>query len=471
MAGNKANIIIGGGIGVLIALAVGLGLAKTMLFYPSAPDADFPAPQSQAEARAQDLEYLKLYVSGYDRSYPEAARQEALALINTLQKKAGELTPAGFELAVRRVVALADNGHSNVWIGPQTRRFHRVPVRGHWFEDGYVVVRAKKGYQHLLGGKLTHVGDAPVGEVRAAFRPYYGGSDEGFEAYALAALLENTSFLAELGFIASENKARMTFALADGSEQDVTLPADPPNPDGARVYTWQRLQPYTIAGEDEGWVGAAEGEGGAPQFLKGRKHFRMAELPEVGGLYVQFRANDDRDGEVIEDFVRDVSQRAGREHPEVVVFDQRFNGGGDYTKTRGLMNSLPGKIAEGGRIYVITGNATFSAGISSVAFLKAAGGDAVTIVGEPVGDRLRMWGETNDFILPNSGIGITAARGLHDYAAGCHDVIKCYWSDFTNNVAVGSLTPDYPAPYTSADFLSHRDPALEKILELEQARR
>lgn len=472
MAGTaKTNIIVGAGIAALIALAVGFGLAKTMLFYPPAPAADFPAPQSQEEARVQDLEYLKKYVSGYDRSYSEQARAQALALIGELQARAGGLTRAGFELGVRRVVALADNGHSNVWIGPQTRRFHRLPVRGHWFEDGYLVVRANKEYGHLLGAKLVKIGDAPVGEVRAAYRRYYGGSDAGFEAYALAALLENTSFLAELGLIESETGARLTFLMPDGAAEQVTLPAEPPDPDGVRAYSWQRLQPYAIEGEGEAWARLAADEDRTPLFLRGDNTFRMADLPGIGGLYVQFRANDTRHGEVIEDFVRRVSRRIGKERPEVVVIDQRFNGGGDYTKTRTLMTSLPGKIADGGRIYVITGNATFSAGISSIAFLKAAAGDALTLVGEPVGDRLRMWGETNDFVLPNSGIGITASRGMHDYAGGCHDFIKCYWSDFTNNVAVGSLAPDHLTPYTSADFLDGRDPALDKILELEGARR
>ena len=70
-----------------------------------------------------------------------------------------------------------------------------------------------------------------------------------------------------------------------------------------------------------------------------------------------------------------------------------------------------------GKVYVITGNGTFSAGIYTSFYPKAADPERTLIVGEPVGDRTRFWAETNSpFRLRDSGYHIGYALQLHDLA-------------------------------------------------------
>ena len=150
-------------------------------------------------------------------------------------------------------------------------------------------------------------------------------------------------------------------------------------------------------------------------------------------------------------------------HPAAVVIDQRLNGGGDYTLTEDLMTDLPA-LLPARPLYVITGNATFSAGINSVAFLRASGGERVIIVGERIGDRERMYGETNAFELPNSGLGMTFNTGLHDVENGCPPFPQCYYRNYFSDVAAGRLDPDIEIGLTAADYLAGRDPVLAAIL-------
>ena len=112
---------------------------------------------------------------------------------------------------------------------------------------------------------------------------------------------------------------------------------------------------------------------------------------------------------------------------------------------------------------MLTSPLTFSAGISSVAFLKDKGRDRVVIVGEPIGDRLISYGEGGTMSLPNSGITIRFATGLHDYKHGCHWFGPCFWVNWVYSASVESLDPDLTAPLEPQALAESRDPALEAI--------
>lgn len=112
---------------------------------------------------------------------------------------------------------------------------------------------------------------------------------------------------------------------------------------------------------------------------------------------------------------------------------------------------------------MITDVATFSAGISSVGFVKQAAPRQITIVGEPNGDRLIFYGEPRDLTLPNSQIGMSYATGLHDYRHGCRWFGPCYWVNWFYPISVATLEPDLPAPLTFALVAAGRDPAMEAI--------
>jgi hypothetical protein len=128
------------------------------------------------------------------------------------------------------------------------------------------------------------------------------------------------------------------------------------------------------------------------------------------------------------------------------------------------MSDLPNMVPPEGRIFVITHVATFSAGISSVGFVKQAAPRQVIIVGEPNGDRLIFYGEPRDLTLPNSGIGVSYATGLHDYLHSCRWFGPCYWVNWLYPISVPTtLEPDISAPLSFAVIAAGRDPAIEAI--------
>ena len=133
------------------------------------------------------------------------------------------------------------------------------------------------------------------------------------------------------------------------------------------------------------------------------------------------------------------------------------------------MQDLPNLTARGGRVYALTSGRTFSAGISSLGYLKQSGGDRVSIVGAPVGDRLEFWAETDTIDLPQTGATILYATERHDYITGCPEP-DCHASIRNHPIRVRSLAPDVAVATTGRDVMSGKDPLMEAVLRLERAR-
>src|SRR4029077_6636571 len=91
---------------------------------------------------------------------------------------------------------------------------------------------------------------------------------------------------------------------------------------------------------------------------------------------------------------------------------------------------LPKAISARGKIIVLTGPATFSAGISTVVFVKHAGGERVAILGERVGDRLQFFSEGGTACLPHAPLCVAYQTGKHDYQHPCRDWGVCFWLNY-----------------------------------------
>jgi hypothetical protein len=185
---------------------------------------------------------------------------------------------------------------------------------------------------------------------------------------------------------------------------------------------------------------------------------------------VQFKSNSDHGGQSIREFVSTTERVLRQVQPCNVILDLRYDDGGDYVNTYGFARDLPKLIPPAGRIIMLTGSATFSAGISTAAFVKHAGGERVVIVGEPVGDRLQFFSEGGRACLPNYSLCVAYETGKHDYQHACTDWDVCFWLDYFFQFRVKSLGPDEVIPLSFKDWWSGVDPVLDRAKTLAMAR-
>lgn len=448
---------------IIIILAVGLlglELARQAYFYPQIPAADYPPPLNRAEAWQQDLDYLRTYVA-LNRPYTDETRAEALALTNTLTANVNNLSDAELKLGIARVAALAQNGHSFARLSDLTHSEGRIPLLGRMFDDGYYFLWATPPYHHLLGAQLVSIDDHPIEDVIQAFRPYSGAKERYFRQY-VGWFLETPSLVHAVGYADSPTGYTLGVRLL-GEETAVSIKISSENRDTVPpiVNANEILTPLDLTQ----WHGLPAQLPTLPFLQQWQTPFQAQAIEAINGHYIRYGANDDVGEHSIAAFNKTVAAELTQHAYAVVIVDQRGNGGGDYTLTYDLMRRLPELAGEQTPIYVITGPLTFSAGISSVAFLKASGGEQVTLIGTEMGDHERMWGETSLLTLPNSQLDMQLATGLHDYEHGCHQFPECYWLDFFMNVSVGSLSPDSTIPFTFEAYVMGQDAAMNHILE------
>jgi hypothetical protein len=130
------------------------------------------AQSSVADQRRVDLATFRREFFTVDNSYSTSARAEAERRLKALEAQAGTVSNAHFELELARIVALADNGHTNSPVQLRSRRYARVPVRLVAFGDQFHVLRADSANADLLGGRLTAIDGKPVEAVRAAVHTF-----------------------------------------------------------------------------------------------------------------------------------------------------------------------------------------------------------------------------------------------------------------------------------------------------------
>src|SRR5438477_499145 len=83
--------------------------------------------------------------------------------------------------------------------------------------------------------------------------------------------------------------------------------------------------------------------------------------------------------------------------------------------TMNSARNLPNYMPPNGRIYLITGPNTFSAGLIAAARLKHFAGDKIVVVGKPAGDELQFRAEGFLIKLPVTGIRAYVSTARHDF--------------------------------------------------------
>jgi hypothetical protein len=424
-------------------LAEPVSIALTVYFQrnlASLPLPSRPAPHDRAEANLQDLEDLRL-LPGIDRSFSPAAKAAFLKGVDALSAQAAALSPAGMEMAVSRLVALAGNGHTTVSLSQRASQFGRIPVRFGWFADGLYVVQGLPAFADLLGAQVLAIDGHRVECALSAVRPFISGTDERARSQSTP-ILESPALLQAVW--PDTDGVQLTISLANGGDR--TLAAMPPARDAS------------------GWETVLSNAPAIPLSLRTPDRVALSAPLEKDGIYVRIDANDDdAQGPLTAqlDAILDGAPPGGWRW---AVLDLRFNDGGDELKTMSFARALPKAVRSDGDIYILTGNATFSAAIITAARVKYFAGGRAHIVGERAGDRSQFWTDGGaPLVLRNSGIAIYHAYFKQDWADGCHSIRLCHPYNLIYGVAAGDLTPEITVGWRFSDYAEGRDTVMEAV--------
>jgi hypothetical protein len=407
---------------------------------------------------AEDLQFYRSEVFQADASYSDQERERAEILLSRLERGHEGMSQARIELALAEISALTNNGHSYLMPGGWTERYAQLPVRFRVFSDGIYVIGSTDEYRRLRGKRLVAIDGQPVNRLRENWARFQGGVDGWRDSY-LPYFLETPTMLHAAGLALRADSLGLTLADAEGNltEEDINASSDLPPLDGIELYIApsRLLVEAKLAQPDE-----------LPLYLQQpRQMFRFSFVDDLDAVYIQFKANTDVTGqENIDVFLDSVSAFLVDRQPDSIILDQRFNYGGDLNITRELMQKMPKLVGNTGKIYIISSGRTFSAGISSMGYLKQAAGEQAIIVGSPVGDSLEFWAEGDLKALPHSGVAFLMATERHNYMTGCPEP-DCHGNIRRHPIKVKTLAPDIPAALSWSDYERGVDPAMVAIRE------
>jgi hypothetical protein len=457
-------------LGVLIGVVGIIAFAFFRTFYPNPPASHATGASDAATKQREDFDYFRNYFD-LNRTFTVQSGARAEQLLAQYRARSGSLSDAQFDLAIAKMTALADNGHSRVQPGPLSRRHNRLPCRFYHFDDGYRIIRARPACAELLGGKLLQLDGHPIEDVADGMFQYFGGPRNHYDQFAAVFFLESPELLNAAGLADTADHVALHVLLRNGATRDATLIAEPPDATAPRAYSDEYLSPKRIENEPADWIPLLAPDAHLPLFLRdySAEPFQAEYSADEGVYYAQFRSNEDEPGHPIGAFVARIEREIATDRPRSIVLDLRLDQGGNFTTTGSLMKNLANLASSVEHVYVLTSAWTFSAGIVSVALLKEHNGKMVTLIGEPVGDRIRLWAEGGSMQLPNSGLLIGFATGLHDYSKSCFGEHGCFWTMYLYPMHVESLGPDIRLPYNFDDYVGLRDPVLERTRELARA--
>jgi hypothetical protein len=252
------------------------------------------------------------------------------------------------------------------------------------------------------------------------------------------------------GITHDADRVRLGVVCGD-NHRDVELVPSPLQRSSRPDEAWWNLAPsYRHA--DYNLISALRSDKAPPYLRKPEENYWCQYIPEDRILYVQYnRSQEMASGTTLRQFTETVAQTLEVQQPRALIFDLRFNTGGNLFLGTDLMKMIATHSPKV-PVFAITGRATFSAGISAAAQLKQWA--RATIVGEPAGDSLDFWAEGGNLILPNSGLTAHYASGFHAYS-------KRRYADrqIFVDLDVDSLKPEIVVEPSWSDYIKGTDVA------------
>ncbi|UCF18258.1 MAG: hypothetical protein JSU87_09855, partial [Gemmatimonadota bacterium] len=312
---------------------------------------------------------------------------------------------------------------------------HVFPVQAYWFDDGPYVVRAGREYRETIGSRVVAIAGLAIEEAYERFRPYIAAENE-FGSLDRWSGLPIAEWLEAQG-LAEDGRARLTLERPEGGLYDLTVRAVGLIQYG--YWAYMRRIDNTFS----------------PAVSNDRKEaFRFEYDTDTRSLYFDFNQSLLSWGDItLAGVLAELDRLLDANPCERFILDLRNNGGGDLAATRELANFVIGdqRIDRPGRLFVLIGRRTFSAGVSAAAMLR--NNSSAILIGEPTGQGPNYFAGPRLVTLPNSRLPVAVSTR------------RTVSAPF--NASQDRVEPDVRIGYTHDDFFNGRDPLREAALSYE----
>jgi hypothetical protein len=353
------------------------------LMFPSLLTVAQALPSLTPEQWSQDLRFFANEIRTEHRDpYHLISKAGFDSGIAVLESRIPSMKDYEVMVGLQRLASLIGDGHTFV---DTSNLYRKLPIEVFWFGEDLRVLRAAPEYKKAIGSRIVTIGSTSINEVRRRLQQLIPqGESEWFVMDRSAGLVTEIEPLAALHIISYSDTAQFTFETDSGGRFTLELRPDPPGKRSSLVTLGDQV-PLPFQHSDAS--------------------FWFTYLPQSQTVYVDFRSYQD-----LEEQTKHLWEFIAQHPAKHLIIDMRWNGGGNYAHGREYLVSkitfMP-QLNRAGRLFVITGRRTFSAGMTNVTDFRRE--TEAVIVGEPTGARPNGYQENRWFTLPFSKIRVSCA--------------------------------------------------------------
>ena len=367
-------------------------------------------------------------------------KEQFVSSLEKLKSKAEGLTDLEVVLGLQQIVAGFGDSHTRINYGQLLDQQKISPLHLYWFKDGLYILQTNQENIEILGSQILSVNGTPIQTVVDSLSTLITVDNEAIIKGSIPKIIPLVQILDYFGFVQGQ-EIELELKNSEGIIKRHTLLPGDLNGQNRKSYAPDSLA-LCYKNERAFFIDYYQ--------AKDKVYYLQYNRCWSKELEVQYRNGQNADGmPSFMEFENKVFETMKTEPIEKLVFDLRFNGGGNSLQGTKFIEKLAGYSKENPdiKLFVVLGRYTFSSAI-----LNAMDFERLTtaiFVGEETAGKPNHFGEVKNFQLPSSGVSVYYST---KYFKRTDEIV------FT-------LTPDVIVESDFADFSKGIDPVYEWIKE------
>lgn len=346
----------------------------------------------------KDLDYLQRELpKKHYNLFATRSKKEFEAGIRAIQAEIPNLTDFQIALKTQQLIARFGDSHTMANFTIFLDNKQALPLGLLWAGGNIYIIQTGTKHREILGCRLTAIEQTPVHTVTDSLSTLFTIDNQAIVKAHIPRFIPYLQLLEFFGFTKGEP---VTLALQTPAGQDITYNIGAEIPDKEHRASFQpdsvsfsmknrnlfftgnydpKTKIYHIL-YNQCWSKEIETEYGNPE--------RAASMPSF------------------KEFEEKIFRTLHQELPDKIIFDLRYNGGGNSRQGTALIEKLAAFLEKHPRtkIYVVLGRETFSSAILNALDFKRL--TSAVFIGEETAGKPNHFGEVKSFQLPASGLQV-----------------------------------------------------------------
>jgi hypothetical protein len=347
---------------------------------------------------SSDVDFLaqELPKKHYD-FFTVKGKNEFLTGLKKIRSTSIDLTDLDMAIRLQQLIAGFGDSHTRINYGQLIDRNKILPLHLAWFKDGLFILRTTHENNQILGHQILSVNGTPLKTITDSLATLITVDNEAIVKVEVPRLFSLTEILAHFGF-AREPEVELMLKDLKGVIKPYRIKPAQLSRGNAETYKSDSLA-LCFKNETIFFI---------DYYLATDKVYYL-QYNKCSGKEVELQYGSAKNAEKLpsfKEFEDKVFQTLKNASVEKIVFDMRFNAGGNSTQGTAFIEKLAGYLEKNPetKLYVIVGRNTFSSAILNAMDFKRL--TKAVFVGEETAGKPNHFGEVRSFQLPNSGIKV-----------------------------------------------------------------